>query len=366
MKQLKIAALALLAALTFTACDDDDATPPTVIDPVETVQTNAYIINQGNAYGGIDGTIDRLLCTATDTTYTADAFTAANGQSLGAGPQNAVVYGSRLYVPMNGEKMLWVLNAQTLQIIKKIETSEPMGVCAAGGNVFVSNYDGYVSCIDTLSLTEKAKVAVGPNPEQLVASGANVYVSVSDGMNSTNGYANGYKLAVIDAKTGNLRKHIAVGVNPGPIVAAANGNIYVVSRGNYSDILATVQCVNPSTETVTNIGQGSLIAASGDNLYVINSVTNWTSGVTTNSFDTYSTATNSKVSSFIAESDSKKMPAQPSFIDVDPKSGAIYIGSDKSAFDYDKQGYVYMYGTNGKLLHRFDAGIHPYAIAFRQ
>ena len=67
MKQLKLLAIGLMAALAFTACSDDDG-PTFTTDPVEQMN-GAYVINQGNYYGGVDGTMDRLALTA-DSTYT--------------------------------------------------------------------------------------------------------------------------------------------------------------------------------------------------------------------------------------------------------------------------------------------------------
>lgn len=371
MKQLKLAALALLSTLAFAACSDDDDNN-LIIDPVDIPVSSVYVINQGNAYGGVDGTIDRLginysYTAAPDTTYTSDVFNTVNGQSLGSTPENAIVYGSHLYVPMNAENLVWVLNAKTLKIEKQITTTAPMWVAATDGKVFVSNYaeDGTVSVIDTTSLSITSTVAVGSYPEQMCTANGRVYVSVSDGMNYSNNYVNGKRVAVINASTCAKEKDITVGLNPGPIAADTQGNIFVVSRGDYAATPATVQKIDASTDAVTDICEGSLIATYGNVLYVVNSVTDWSDWMNptaTLTLSSYTTTTGAKRGdSFL---DSANLPAYPTAIAIEPLTGDFYITSDQSPSGYSIQGYLYVYKNDGQLRHRYDVGIHPYAVAF--
>lgn len=371
MKQLKVAALALLTSLAFAACSDDDD-PITIIDHVDTPVSSVYVINQGN-YSGIDGTIDRLGIdygtTSTDTTYTADIFNTVNGQSLGSTPECAVVYGSHLYVPMNGSNILWVLNAKTLKIEKQIKTAAPWWVTAADGKVFVTNFlnNGTVTCIDTLSLSVTATIEVGgPLPDYMCTANGKVYVSVSDGYNSTNGCANGLRVSVIDPSTCTKEKDIAVGMNPGQIEADALGNVFVVCRGDYGATPAKVQRIDASTNAVSDVCEGSLIAVGGGNvLYVINSVTDysdWPNTKTVLTYAYYSTTTGAKLGdSFLDEAN---LPAYPTSISIEPLTGDFYVTSDQSASGYLLQGYLYVYNKNGQLRHRYDVGIHPCGVAF--
>lgn len=371
MKQLKLAALALLSTLAFAACSDDDENN-FIVDPVDPPVSSVYVINQGNAYGGVAGTIDRLGIdysgtAAPDTTYTSDVFTTVNGQSLGSTPENAIVYGSHLYVPMNGENLVWVLNAKTLKIEKQITTTAPMWVVANAGKVFVSNYaeDGTVSVIDTTSLSVTSTVAVGPYPEQMCSDRGSVYVSVSDGLNYSAGYANGKRVSVINASTCAKEKDFTVGINPGPLAADFDGNIFVVSRGDYGATPATVQKIDATTGAVTDVCEGSLIATYGNVLYVINSVTDWTDWTnpqTVITYSSYNTTTGTKLGDTFL--DAANLPAYPVSIAIEPLTGDFYITSDQSSSGYSLQGYLYVYRHDGQLLHRYDAGIHPYAVAF--
>lgn len=359
MKQLKLLAIGLMAALAFTACSDDDG-PTFTTDPVEQM-SGAYVINQGNYYGGVDGTMDRLALTV-DSTYTQSVFSAANGQSLGSSPQGAVVYGSRIYVPMYAENLVWVMDKTTARIVASIQTNEPEAICAAEGYVFVSNNDGYVSRIDTLTLAIDSHEAVGPNPAQMCTTGGKVYVSISDGYNYGNGYADGCRVAEIDALTGKKVKDIAVGVNPGPIAADADGRVFVVCRGNYADIASAVWAIQAGATEGSELAPASLIAVNGTTLYVINSVTDWGTNQTVVDFKTYDTTTgNLRADDFLS---GQPMAPAPQAININPQNGDIYVCSDRSSAEYDKPGLLYIYKADGTHLKTYATGIHPMGVVW--
>ena len=360
MKQLKLLAIGLIAALAFTACSDDDG-PFFTIDPVGQM-SGAYVINQGNYYGGVDGTLDHLTLTG-DSAYTQRVFVAVNnGQSLGSSPQGAVTYGSRIYVPMYAENLVWVIDKTTARIITSIQTNEPEAVCAADGYVFVSNNDGYVSRIDTLTLAIDTHEAVGPNPAQMCATGGKVYVSISDGYNSGGGYVDGCRVAEIDAQTGTKVRDIAVGVNPGPIAADADGRVFVVCRGNYADIASAVWTIPAGATAGSELAPASLIAVNGTTLYAINSVTDWSTNQTLVDFKTYDTTTGHLTAdNFLA---GQPTPPAPQAININPQNGDIYICSDRSSAEYNKPGLLYVYKADGTHLKTYDTGIHPVGVVW--
>lgn len=359
MKQLKLLAIGLIAALAFTACSDDDG-PIFSTDPVGQM-SGAYVINQGNYYGGVDGTLDHLTLTG-DSAYTQSVFVAVNGQSLGSSPQGAVTYGSRIYVPMYAENLVWVIDKTTARIVTSIQTNEPEAVCAADGYVFVSNNDGYVSRIDTLTLAIDTHEAVGPNPAQMCATGGKVYVSISDGYNNGGGYVDGCRVAEIDAQTGTKVRDIAVGVNPGPIAADADGRLFVVCRGNYADIASAVWTIPAGATAGSELAPASLIAVNGTTLYAINSVTDWSTNQTLVDFKTYDTTTGTLTAdNFLA---GQPTPPAPQAININPQNGDIYICSDRSSAEYDKPGLLYVYKADGTHLKTYDTGIHPVGVVW--
>lgn len=355
--------LLLLVGIGFAACSDDET--PLLPPDVSPGKAGAYVIAQGNQFAGVAGALDALTFTATDSrvTVTDDAFRAVNGVSLGDGPQDAVVYGSKLYVPMFDSNLLWVLDKDSLNIIAQVVTNAPEGVCAAAGRVFVANNDGYVSAIDTVSFSVASRTAVGPNPDKLVAVNDLVYVTISDGYNGAGGYANGKRVAVLSAATGDKLRDIAVGLNPGKICADIVGNLFVVCRGDYAAVPAKVMKIAAGSATATDVAQGSLIAVNGTTLYVLDATTDWQTGTTTVASATYNTLTGNLVKADFLPAGS--LPPAPQGVNVNPATGDLYVSSDPSAFDYDKRGYVFRYTKEGSFIDRLEVGIHPIGVVFR-
>ncbi len=358
MKKLKFALFPLLAALTLSSCSENEE--PFVADPTTTATTGAYIINQGNYYEGVSGSVDVL--NLSDGAYSRNAFRAANGQSVGDSPQAAEVYGSKVYIPVYASNLVWVLERSTLKILARIEMQEPEDVCAAEGYVFVSNNDGYVSRIDTVSLTTDRHVAVGPNPAQLTATNGQVFVSISDGYNYNGGYANGKRIAVLDVKTGEKVKDITVGLNPGPICADAAGNVFVVCRGNYADVPAKVQRIAAGADVAANFAEGNLIATDGERLCVIATETDWVAYKTLVTSRSYDTTTGALLKDELL--DAAHLPGNPLSVDIDPQTGRLYVCSDQSPADYDKAGRLFVYESDGTFVAVHETGIHPHAVVF--
>lgn len=374
-KHIKFAALALLLSAGFAACSDsDDPQPAPNPDPVLPVRGEAgmYVINQGNQRDKLLSTIDFI--SVNGTANVSSMFQAANNQALGSTAQKPIIYGSKMYIPMYDNDLVWVADANTLKIVAKIETNDPEAVCGSEGYVFVNNNDGYVTRVDTTNFA-KSQIEVGPNPASLgiTAYEGKVYVSISDGYNYPS-CANGKKVAVIDAKTFTKEKDIAVGLNPGQITTDAYGNVFVVCMGNNS-VAPEVWKIDHATSVASKFCDGSFIATRGaqdrgsraqaaeDALYVINSVTNWDTYVTTLSSAVYSTTTGAVVLESFLPSDNQ--PAAISAIDINPSTGDVYVCSDAAQFDYTSPGYINVYNANGTFLRRLSAGVHPYGVVFK-
>lgn len=353
--------VALVMISTLSACDEsdefqDDAT----LTPLPQHEMG-YVVNQGSMYSGIAGSLDAMNLTNGD--YAHSIFEKTNQQSLGDSPQSGVAYGSRLYIAVFGSNLVWAINRDTWQIEAQIATNAPEDICAADGAVYVSNNDGYVSRIDTTTLQVDAQLAVGPNPAHLTATNGHLYVSISDGYNYAGGYANGCRVAKVRLSDFTKAADIAVGVNPGPIAADASGRVFVVARGNYADILPQVYRIERDG-SVSVLCEGSDVAVCGENLYVMNQVTDWSvvPAVSRVDYTIYDTASGQvKQENFIS---ADQQPAAPIRLIVHPTSGEIYVTSNASVTDYTSPGYVYRYAADGTFVARYDAGIAPCDVFF--
>ena len=319
LKQLKFAAIALLVAVGFTACSDDEPTPAPA--PLRG-EAGMYVINQGNSYGNVAGALDFI---AQNGTKTDSVFFKANGQLIGDNPQKPIIYGSKMYVPVYASNLVWVLDANTATVIASVQTNQPEAVCASNGHVYISNFDGFVTRIDTTTYTKSAPLAVGPNPYGMAADNSgNVYFT-------TIAYGTTNKVWKIDA----------------------NDNVSVLCDGTY---IAT----NSQNRTSRATGKQDL-------LYVIHAVTDWSTYATTISSSVYNAATGAQLSNNFLQTpaNTTEYTFAPICMDVNPANGDIYVCSDNGSNGYAKPGYINVYTSNGAFSKRIATGIHPYGVIFK-
>lgn len=346
MKKFLLALIAPLA-LGFTACTEDE-NPGFCIYPVA---QPAYVLNQGNMFSGIDGTMD--IMSLVDSTYVSNAFDAINGQRLGDSPQAGIIYGSKLYVAMFGSNLVWVLDSKTLRALGSIPTKEPEGICASEGSIYVSNNDGFVSRIDTTQLKVTGQISVGPNPAHMLAVGSKVYVSISDGYNYDNNYKNGFRVVELDGLRFEKMAEYKVGMNPGPLAADAMGQIYVACHGDYGDVAPKVWRIQG--EQASEFCDGSDVEVYGDRLYVVYNYTNLT-------YKVYNTNTSQCINSALLEG--QPQPEVPIFLDINPQNGDLYIGSNASASEYTSPGFLWHYNAEGQFISKQQTGVAPCAVIF--
>ncbi len=163
-------------------------------------------------------------------------------------------YGSKIYVVVNVSSTIEVFDAKTGEFIQQIDmkiaggqAKQPRYIAFNGGKAYVTCYDGFVDVIDTVSLNIQQRIPVGQNPEGLAVSNNKLYVANSGGLNYPNVDST---LSVISLLTHTELQKIVVGKNPGKVIADASGEIYVVTRGNYSTIPQRMHRINSTTETV--------------------------------------------------------------------------------------------------------------------
>lgn len=368
LKQLKFAAIALLVAVGFTACSDDEPTPAPA--PLRG-EAGMYVINQGNSYGNVAGALDFI---AQNGTKTDSVFFKANGQLIGDAPQKPIIYGSKMYVPVFASNLVWVLDANTATVIASVQTNQPEAVCASNGHVYISNNDGFVTRIDTTTYTKSAPLAVGPNPYGIAAANGKVYVACSDANNYGAGYANS-AIAVIDEATFSKVKSITnEGItDPWEMAADNSGNVYVTTPYTANkvwkiDANDNVSALCDGTYIATN-SQNRTSRATGkqDLLYVIHAVTDWNTYTTTISSSVYNAATGAQLSNNFLQTpaNTAEYTFAPICMDVNPANGDIYVCSDNGSNGYAKPGYINVYTSNGAFSKRIATGIHPYGVIFK-
>lgn len=351
MKKIKFLFLAATLGLAITSCDDDD-----IID-VPKVTTGVYALSEGS-WGGNNTTLSYYdFSTGTATT---DYYANKNGSNLGDLGNDILLYGGKIYIVMNGSSYVEVANAFTATSIKKIEfktaggsAKQPRYAVAHGSKVFVSSYDGTVSVIDTALLTIEKNITVGKNPEQMVISGNNLYVTNSGGLSPT--YDN--TVSVISLTSLTETSKISVGTNPGAITADDAGNVYVGCTGDYGTIGPKLVKINTANNSVTFSADTAVGKIKYYNGYLYA-----TGGyLGSPNLRKLSTTDFKAVSNNFVTDGSVVMNAYGLNINTD--NGDVYITDSR---DYITSGEVFCFDKDGKKKFSFRTtpGLNPNSVAF--
>ncbi|NDW18041.1 hypothetical protein D0T53_03805 [Dysgonomonas sp. 216] len=347
----KSAILSLLA-FTFVSCsDDNDNDDNGPWKPSE----GLYILNEGS-YNGNNANLAFYNLTTQE--LNKEPFETMNdGLFLGSTAQHLLVQNDTMYIAVYQSAYIFVTDKYG-KVIKKIESTrdgqpqQPREFAAHGKYVYVTYYDGYLARINKKTLEIEDQVKVGSNPESVCVSNGKIYVANS-------GYGYGTTVSKIDLNTFEFIKDIDVIQNPTVLEKDKDGNIYVISMGNYGDIKNTLQKIDIATEEVSVLGKGSIIRMNTkrDKLYSIYS--QW--GATEVTYKVYDTTTGEVVDNkFIT--DDVEFVSDPYSLSIDPKNGNIYIGVS----NYSTESSMYIISpSTGKLLHSFKTGgISPRGVYF--
>ena len=352
-KYMKFLACLLAGALVLTACDDDE---PQITYQDVTVADGLFVLNEGSFYSQISGSLDYIDFSTNS--ITTNAFQAANGRALGGTPNNALLCGSKLYIATQEENRVEVVDAKTLKALSPVSITAPRELCTDGEAVYVSSYTGEVSRIDTLSLRVTAKSpVVGINLEGIACRQG--YVYVCNAWNSD--YTYNTNLVKLSAKTLQKQKDITVVANPNQLIASGD-DLYLASWGNYADVPATIQHISLSDQ-VTTLAHATHMALGNGKLYLVGSSYDdqWRE---VNTYTVYDLASATETT-FTRGLDI----VSPVTIGVDPVSGDVFISSrsmdaNTGAASYTANGYVLRYRPDGTLVTRYDCGVSPATLVF--
>ena len=343
-----------LMLLVAVSCSLNGDNPEPEIDPAV---TGVYILNSGKLGSNNSELTHYNLA---DGTVSTGVFELANGKKMGDTGDDMLIYGSKLYIAMNGSAVVFVtdLKGKILgEVVAKGDKSNysPRQMTAANGKVYITYAEGYVGAIDTTSYSIKT-AAVGPYPEGVICVNGSLYVAITDGNNYPN-YAN--KVQLLDPNTLAVKSEIEVGYNPQTFHLVSNNEMYLVTWGNYADVPAKLQKIDLATNKVTDI-EGiiptNMAIASGGKAYILSTVydENWNS---VTKFLVFDIATDKITGELV----SPELVPNGYSITVDKLTGNAYIGSS----DYVNNGDMYIVSSDGKVLTKFDTGaINPYKVCF--
>ena len=369
-------AVLLMGTAVMTSCSDDNDGPETYL---QEYSTGAYVVNSGNMYSNIKSSLTAIDYASS--TATQNVFKAANGRTLGNTANDGIVYGNKIYLAVDKENTIEVIDKTTKKSIKQINTTELLGnaegaeprhIIADGGKVYFTTYGGYVAAVDTTDFALQKKWQVGSYPEGLVIGKGNLYVA-----NSNYG-AGGGNISCINLANDNVETKNIEGVNNPTSIYYAAGLLYVLDNQYYD---ASFNAYGENSLRTVEFAQGtSQKVADG----------NYAACVTTGAATTARTSVEKvrphffvlnapyggtpSVSVFVAGITQpqpmtlSEMPVSPCGIFADPLNGHIFVLSyrlgDSGYADYNGNGYVVEYDSAGQKLHEYETGVGSCAMFF--
>lgn len=344
--------LTVVTLLFFISCENNDKEEET-----PTISTGVYVLNAGK---NKNNNASITYYDFSTNTATADVFARINQRGLGDTGQDILKYGSKLYISVYQSSLIEVVDPATCKSLKSISLTDatgnatkPRSLACANGKIYIVLYNGAVAQLDTATLSVDKAISVGANPNRSVIVNNKLYVGNSGGAATVKDST----VSVIDLTTFKEEKKIVVGLNPyGDMGADSQGDVYVLSKGNYKDIPARFQRIEAATNNVTTINlsmQGFTVYA--DKLYSFDFIPDSNSKATLGSVKVaiYDLKNEKLISSNIINS--SLVEKTPYGIGVDPATNNIYLGTT----DYVNSGIIYCFGSDGSLKYTFMAGINP-------
>ncbi|WP_231427556.1 MULTISPECIES: YncE family protein [Pedobacter] len=360
---IKLITAVCLSTILWSCRKDKGVTPEEQIQlPGQgiTAVNGLYVLNEGN-WGSNKSSID-YYDYATGV-YRRNIYGQANpGATLGLGDvgNDIKIYGSKLYVIVNGSGKLEILDVKTAKKLSQVDISNCRYVTFHKNKAYVTAYDGYVAVIDTASYKIDAKITVGRQPEEMAVVGEKLYVANSGGYSSSN-----YErtLSVIDLATNKEAKRIDVAINLHRLKADQYGDLYVTSRGNYGDIKSNLYVIDTKTEAVKKKFdiEASNLVIDKDFAYIISTAWSNTTMSTVVSYSKINVKDESIAAGGFITDGTQKEIVMPYGIAVDPISSDIYITDAK---DYVTPGTLYLFDKTGKKKFSVATGDIPAHLVF--
>jgi len=346
----KILPILLITLFTFS-CKKKNVEEP---DAPQTLHHGMLVLNEGlfQQNNATLGWFD-----FSNNSYTGNFFEQKTNRSLGDTGNDMKRYGDKIYIIVNVSSTIEVLNASTGNSISQISMvangtpKQPRYITFYGPKAYITCYDGYVDVLDTASLSITNRIQVGANPEGLTVSNGKLFVANSGGLNFPNVDST---VSVIDL--GNLQEitRITVGKNPGSIQTDNNGDVYVISRGDYAGIPSRMHRINANTNTLV---QSFTFDASGISSFNSNFLI---------SYHDFSSGSN-KIALFDPNTETIINPEYISTAGIQTLYGVQYSGVTNKIYCLDAKNYtvtgqVHVFSPNGAFETSYNVGLNPTSI----
>lgn len=346
---------AVLMAVSLSGCMEWDYGE--VIEDFETTGEGLFVLNEGN-FQYSNGTL--IYYDPSTGEVQNEVFFRANGYRLGDVVQSMAIYDNKGWIVVNNSKVVFAIDPVTFKEVGRIENlTSPRYIH------FISPEKAYVTQIwdnrifivnpKTYQITGHITVpnmeSESGSTEQMVQYGKYVYCNCWSYQN---------RIIKIDTETDKVVDEIQVGIQPTSLVMDKYNRLWAVTDGGYEGSpygyeAPALYCIDADKFEVVSrfrFKKGdypSEVQMNGtrDTIYWINDDI-WQMDVL-----------------------AQRVPVRPFLesrgtiyygLTVNPRNSEVYIAD---AIDYQQQGKIYRYSSNGKLLDEFYVGIIPGAFCWR-
>lgn len=353
--------LVSLLSMTIVSCSDDDSPQESdkpIISPTENIK-GIYVMCEGN-WGSNNASIDYLNLATLE--YTQNIFTKSNPEvvmGLGDTSSDMQINGNQLWVVVNNSNKVEVLSVETCKRIAKIDISNCRYVTFHNDYAYISSYVGPMANdnvqlgtiykIDTRDFHKADSVVVGYQPEEMAIVDNKLYVACSGGYRYP---VYDRVITAVDLTSFKKITDIDVELNLHRLRKDSHNQLWVTSRGNYSDIGPSLTWLTPDKTGNMSVAGKIDIAVSdmcivGDSLYYIGVEWDYATNSNNISYGIINTLTHKKVTTTIFNNDAFKNIEVPYGIMVNPKERDFYITDAKN---YISSGKLYHFSAEGTLL----------------
>lgn len=349
--------------LLLSACKKDPDEIETSEPEIEST-AGVYMLNEG-AFGSANSEITYYDIKSGLTQR--NFYKKVNGTDLGENATDLQRYGSKMYCVVSGktkgQSFVDVMSIATGKSLKRISFNSadsayyPRSIAFYKNKAYVTCYDGKLRRIDTASLAVDANIKLAEKMEGLTVANGKLYIANSD-YNLTD-LVN--TVTVVDLSTFTKLKDITVNNNPVKVATAANGDVYVISYGNYTTIPGKLDRISSTTDTrlttpsASGIDYSSAIGIAGSAAYI--SVTN--PATYTSVIKPVNINDGTLGGSFITDATAFGLLYG---LTIDPFTKDVYVAD---AISYiSATGKTYCFGNNGKKKFDFETGQNPQHAVF--
>jgi len=322
-------------------------------DKILITQGGVFIANEGN-FSVANSSLSYYYPSTTETLN--NIFYHVNNVPLGDVAQSITINNEHIYVVVNNSGLIYGLNANTLEFEGKITNllSPRELLFVNDQKVYVSDlYNSALTIVNPVNYSIIGKVELGKSSDCMVMHEDKVMVANWSAYNQT-GVNN--TVMIVDTKSNVLNDSIVVGIEPNSMVIDSENQLWVLCSGGFmNDEMPSLWKINLQTSEIIKQFIFKDILLSPDNLCI--------NGTGDSLFFIVGGV-------FAMSIYDLQLPDKPLIdgnnrnyysLGIHPSDNEIYVSD---ALDYNRNGLVYRYSTNGKLLSSFDVGIIPGYFAF--